>query len=119
MENLESNVRITRAEILQQQKPVDIVLEREIRDRIQGLSTLDVNAKYLAAITGGDLAFVSAVENSPQQFPLINDETRKQGEVAKIEASPLRQKLDRDEAERNRLGVVLRTVRRELKSLMY
>jgi hypothetical protein len=65
-----------------------LLLEREIRDRLQGRDPLEIQVQYLDAIERGDEAFVRAVENAPQAFPLLSEAARATGRDAKLRTAP-------------------------------
>jgi hypothetical protein len=65
-----------------------LMLEREIRDRLQGMKPHDVRQLYLRAVDGSDPALVSAVENAPRAFQLVDENTLALARETKIKASP-------------------------------
>jgi hypothetical protein len=64
--------------------------EIEIRNRLmaEGADPVAIATRYYDAISRGDWEFVSAVENAPQAWPLLNESIRAQGLAMKIERSP-------------------------------
>jgi hypothetical protein len=69
--------------------PEVLMLEREIRDRLQGTDLREVQGKYLLAVVNDDdRVFVSSVEYAPKMFPLVGEETLAQAREIRIARSP-------------------------------
>jgi hypothetical protein len=72
--------------------PEVLMLEREIRDRLQG--DKDVASRYILAVANDDdPVFCSAVENAPKQFQLVPDETLAQAREIRILRSNLAERI--------------------------
>jgi hypothetical protein len=95
----------------------NLMLEREIRDRTVGMDEAVLRAKYFEAIQGKDRAFVSAVENAPAAFPLIDAETRARGEDMKLQGSPYAAQLAREEREHADYVSVVAAAKAEIRQL--
>jgi hypothetical protein len=95
----------------------DAAISREIRDRLQGADPLQVRVQYFGAIGRGDWAFVHAVEQAPQAFALIDEDTRVQGDAMQFGRHALKATLDAQELAARRRASVVATVKTELKRL--
>lgn len=97
-------------------KPIerDTSLEREIRDDLKRMTTLERNARYLAACDSKDVHLCRAVENAPQSFPLVDRETLERGQESKIENSPFKAALRAAHEQRDAFKVIFSTAKREL-----
>lgn len=121
VERLAASIAETRAQaIAPPSLPRDtetLMLEREIRDRLVGVDRLTVNAQYLRAITENDQVFVSAIERAPAAFPLIDATTKRQGEVVRLDRSPLRAQVHALEAEHHVYSVIVGAAKRMIGQL--
>ncbi len=97
--------------------PEAIAREREIRDRLAGEDGLRVASLYWQAIASGDWELVRAVEGAPRAFELIDAEARERGEAAKIERSPLAERLSQESAEADAYRLAVATARAALRKL--
>ena len=120
---LESSLDATRRKALErpasERTPERLMLEREIRDRLveQRIDPLLVAGRYLTAVRNGDDVLVSAIENAPAAFALIDDATRRQGEDARIARSPHAGEVARLEGDHALLRQVVNTTRTHLREM--
>ena len=82
-----------------EQTPEALATAREIRDRLAVMDRADVQLQYLKALSTGDTVFTRAVENAPQAFALLDNDTRQDGEEWRLKHSPMAERLAAEEAE--------------------
>jgi len=95
--------------------PETIALEREVRDRLMAITDpVERNRLFLQAIERRDRTFVSAVDNAPAMFPLIDAETAQTGRELRLLASPEAESLGEMYVEQHRLALTMAYVKAAL-----
>ncbi len=123
VERLAAKVAATRAEATKipasERDTETLMLEREIRDRLaaEKLDPIKFAPRIFRALRNDDWTFLNAVERGPDAFSLLNDLTRSAIDAARLERSPLRDRLADEELTHSLFRQVTRTTTTELRKL--